>query len=78
MESFNGTLADELLEREIFYTLYEAKVMIERWRVQYNTIRPHSALGSRPPTPEAIFAAEPGSAALRPAQQLIEHRAVLT
>jgi len=45
VESFNGKLADELLEREIFYTLYEAKVMIERWRVQYNTIRPHSALG---------------------------------
>ena len=48
VESFNGKLADELLEREVFYTLYEAKVLIERWRVQYNTIRPHSALGYRP------------------------------
>ena len=78
VESFNGTLADELLEREIFYTLYEAKVMIERWRVQYNTIRPHSALGYRPPAPEAIFAAEAGSAALRPPQQHIEHLEELT
>ena len=78
VESFNGTLADELLDREIFYTLYEAKVLIERWRVQYNTIRPHSALGYRPPAPEAIFAAEAGSAALRPPQQPIEHLVELT
>ena len=78
MESFNGTLADELLEREIFYTLYEAKVMIERWRVQYNTIRPHSALGYRPPAPEAIFAAEAGAAQRSPPQQPIEHLEELT
>ena len=63
VESFNGTLADELLEREIFYTLYEAKVMIERWRVQYNTIRPHIALGYRPPAPEAIATWLPDSGA---------------
>ncbi len=49
VESFNGKLADEFLEREVFCTLQEAKVLIERWRVQYNTIRPHSALGDRPP-----------------------------
>ena len=67
-ESFNGKLRDELLEREIFYTLREAKVLIERWRGQYNSIRPHSSLGYRPPAPEAI-AAEPCSAALRTAQQ---------
>ena len=54
IESFNGKLADELLEREVFDTLYEAKVLIERWRVLYNTIRPHSSLGYRPPAPEAI------------------------
>mgnify|MGYP001162243629 CR=1 FL=1 len=78
VESFNGTLADELLDREIFYTLYEAKVLIERWRVQYNTIRPHSALGYRPPAPEAIFAAEAGSASLRPPQQPIDHLVGLT
>jgi transposase InsO family protein len=78
VESFNGKLADELLEREVFYTLYEAKVLIERWRVQYNTIRPHSALGYRPPAPEAIFAAEAGSAALRPHQQPIKYLVGLT
>jgi transposase InsO family protein len=73
VESFNGKLADELLEREVFDTLHEAKVLIERWRILYNTIRPHSALGYRPPSPEAIFAAEAGSAALRPHQQPIEY-----
>ncbi len=54
VESFNGKLRDELLDGEIFDTLMEAKVLIERWRVEYNTIRPHSALGYRPPAPEAI------------------------
>jgi putative transposase len=53
-ESFNGKLRDELLDREIFYTLLEAKVLIERWRIHYNTQRPHSALGYRPPAPEAV------------------------
>jgi putative transposase len=53
-ESFNGKLQDELLKREIFYTLLEAKVLIERWRVHYNTQRPHSALGYRPPAPAAV------------------------
>jgi len=51
-ESFNGKLRDELLDREIFYTLAEAKVLIENWRREYNTIRPHSSLGYRPPAPE--------------------------
>ena len=54
VESFNGKLRDELLEREAFDTLLEAKVLIERWRQHYNTIRPHSALGYRPPAPEAM------------------------
>ena len=54
MESFNGKLRDELLDREAFDTLLEAKVLIERWRQHYNTIRPHSALGYRPPAPEAM------------------------
>jgi transposase InsO family protein len=53
VESFNGKLRDELLAREAFDTLLEAKVLIERWRQHYNTVRPHSALGYRPPTPEA-------------------------
>ena len=54
VESFNGKLRDELLDREIFYTLLEAKVLIERWREHYNRFRPHSSLGYRPPAPEAI------------------------
>ena len=53
-ESFNGKLRDEMLNGEIFYTLREAKVLIERWRQHYNRIRPHSSLGYRPPAPEAI------------------------
>ena len=54
VESFNGKLRDELLDREIFYTLPEAQILIERWRRQYNTVRPHSALGYRPPTPVTL------------------------
>jgi putative transposase len=53
IESFNGKLRDELLNREIFYTLTEAKVLIGQWRREYNLVRPHSALGYRPPAPEA-------------------------
>ncbi len=53
VESFNGRLRDELLAREVFDTLLEAKVLIERWRKAYNTIRPHSSLGYRPPAPES-------------------------
>jgi transposase InsO family protein len=56
-ESFNGKLRDELLNGEIFYTLKEAQVIIERWRKQYNTIRPHSSLSYRPPAPEATLPA---------------------
>jgi putative transposase len=52
-ESFNGKLRDELLNGEIFYTLREAQVLTEQWRQHYNRIRPHSALGYRPPAPEA-------------------------
>ena len=63
VESFNGKLRDELLNGEIFYTLREAKVLIERWRQHYNTLRPHSALGYRPPAPETI-APPAGSASL--------------
>jgi putative transposase len=55
-ESFNGKLRDELLNGEIFYTLKEAQVLIEGWRREYNTIRPHSSLGYKPPAPETIQA----------------------
>ena len=54
VESFNGKLRDELLNREIFCSLWEAKVLVERWREEYNHVRPHSSLGYRPPAPEAI------------------------
>jgi transposase InsO family protein len=54
IESFNGKLRDELLKREIFDTLIEAQVLIERWRQEYNTVRPHSSLGYRPPAPETV------------------------
>jgi putative transposase len=54
-ESFNGKLRDELLNGEIFYTLAEARIIIERWLVHYNTIRPHTSLGYRPPAPEVIM-----------------------
>ena len=54
-ESFNSKLRDEILNTEIFYTLKEAKVLIERWRHHYNNIRPHSSLGYRPPAPETIL-----------------------
>lgn len=53
-ESFNGKLRDELLNGEIFTTLLEAQVLIERWRKEYNYFRPHSALGYRPPAPESL------------------------
>jgi transposase InsO family protein len=52
IESFNGKLIDELLNREIFTTLAEAQVLIEQWRREYNQVRPHSSLGYRPPAPE--------------------------
>jgi len=55
IESFNGKLRDELLNREIFTTLFEAKVLIEQWRQEYNHIRPHSSLGYQPPAPETIM-----------------------
>jgi len=54
IEIFNGKLRDELLNGEIFETLLEAKVLIERWRQEYNTVRPHSSLGYRPPASEAV------------------------
>ena len=57
--SLNSKLHDELLNGEIFYTLQEAKVIIENWRRHYNTIRPHSSLGYRPPAPEAFMPARP-------------------
>ena len=53
-ESLNGKLRDEFLNGEIFYTLPEAVVLVAQWRRLYNTVRPHSACGGRPPAPETI------------------------
>ena len=58
IESFNGKLRDELLNREIFDTLFEAKVLADRWRVEYNTVRPHSALEYCSPVPETILSSK--------------------
>ena len=57
IESFNGKLRDELLNGEIFDTILEAKIIIEQWRRYYNTKRPHSSLGYRPPAPESTLPA---------------------
>ena len=55
VESFNGKLRDELLNREVFDTLLEVQVLTELWRREYNQVRPHSALGYRPPAPAAVL-----------------------
>ena len=69
-ESFNSKLRDELLDREIFYSLREAEILIESWRVHYNTQRPHSSLGYRPPAPEVrLWPASPALGSARPATQ---------
>jgi putative transposase len=66
IESFNARLRDELLNGEIFYTLREAKIVIESWRCHYNTVRPHASLGYKPPAPEVFVPAFPAwPAALR-------------
>jgi len=52
-ESFNSKLRDEFLTGEIFYSMKEIRILAERWRIHYKTIRPHSTLGYRPPAPES-------------------------
>lgn len=64
-ESFNGRLRDEFLNGEVFYTLKEAQVLIEDWRRHYNHIRPHSALGYRPPAPRTYICPEASTVSLR-------------
>jgi putative transposase len=60
-ESFNAKLRDELLDGEIFYTLEEARVIIENWRRHYNEVRPHSSLGYKPPAPEVLISTRPAA-----------------
>jgi transposase InsO family protein len=59
LESFNGKLRDELLNVEILGTLLEMKVLVERYRKHYHTVRPHSSLGYRPPAPEVSLPCPP-------------------
>jgi transposase InsO family protein len=79
VESFNGKFRDELLSCEIFNTLAEAKVLIEQWRVHYNTARPHSSLGYRPPAPEVMVSmlplpvTDPGPTGSTPQQSPMLH-----
>ena len=66
IESFNARLRDELLDGEIFYTLAEAKVVVESWRRHFNTLRPHGSLGYKPPAPEVFIPAMTARAAAQP------------
>ena len=76
-ESFNSKLRDELLNGEIFYTLKEAKIVIETWRRHYNTIRPHSSLRYQPPAPEVLQWPAPQHKPATPATQLLAQNAIL-
>lgn len=66
IESFNARLRDELLDGEIFYTLAEARIIVESWRRHFNTVRPHASLGYKPPAPEVFIPAFAARAALQP------------
>jgi len=65
IESFNGKLRDDVLNREVFYSVKEAKVIVENWRLEYNNHRPHSGLGYMTPAAFAASCNPPGSATLR-------------
>ena len=76
-ESFNSKLRDELLNGEIFYSLAEAQVVIEAWRINYNTVRPHSSLGYRPPAPEALQWTSRNTASTPPTAAAVAPRPVM-
>jgi len=82
-ERFNGSLRDELLNGEIFYTLTEAKVLIENWRQHYNEVRPHSSLNYQPPAPKVLIQGakqglEPCSATLHMTLNPVQNTLTLT
>ena len=54
-ESYNARMRDEFLNGEIFGNMYEAQVLTRRWVLYYNTVRPHSSLGGRPPAPQVMI-----------------------
>lgn len=66
IELFNARLRDELLDGEIFYTLAEAKIVVESWRRHFNTVRPHGSLGYKPPAPEVFVPAMTARATAQP------------
>jgi hypothetical protein len=76
-ESFNSKLRDELLNGEIFYSLTEARTVIEAWRRHYNTRRPHSSLGYRPPAPQAVQWPAPPTGSAAPATPAVAPRHVM-
>jgi putative transposase len=76
-ESFNPKLRDELLNGEIFYSLAEARTVIEAWRCHYNTRRPHSSLGHRPPAPEVVQWPAPPPGPASPATPTVATRPVM-
>ena len=59
MEGFNGKLREEFLDREVFSTLLEIRVLTEQYRQTCNRVRPHSSLSYKPPAPEALMPADP-------------------
>ena len=77
-ESFNSKLRDEFLNGEIFYSLKEAQILTERWRVHYNTVRPHSSLGYRPPAPMAYRLAMPPPSESRSVPSAVMETLILT
>jgi putative transposase len=76
-ESFNSKLRDELLKGEVFYTLKEAQIVIESWRRHYNTVRPHSSLGYRPPAPEVVLWPAAQSRPAPPATPAVAPRSIM-
>lgn len=76
-ESFNAKLRDELLNGEIFYSLAEAKIVIEGWRQHYNTKRPHSSLGYKPPAPGVVSRPASPTGAASPATPAVAPRPVM-
>ena len=76
-ESFNSKLRDELLNGEVFYSVAEAKVIIEAWRRYYNTERPHSSLGYTPPAPEAIIWPAPNRRTAPPSAQAMAGKPIM-
>ncbi len=58
IESFNGKMRDEFLNRELFHSLKEAQILAETWREEYNHFRPHSSCNYLAPAPESLSFAD--------------------